>query len=244
MTPAHPPAVGRVDAVLLDLDGTLLDHVSAANDAVIGWTRQLAPSCDVSPEELNAAWAALEAEHFATYLAGKCTFNEQRQRRIVGFLPHIGVDPSTVDPDEAFTHYLRLYKAAWRPFPDVAEAVQLLRRRVAVLAVLSNGDQEQQQAKVAAIGIQHLLDDVVASSALGHAKPAPEAFLAACARLGVSAATTVYVGDHRVNDAAAADAAGLIGVWLDRSDRRVDPPAPRRIASLADLEPLLSRNGQ
>jgi len=198
----------------------------------------------VSPEELSAAWAALEAEHFPLYLAGQCTFNEQRQRRVVAFLPQIGLDPSAIDPGEAFAHYLRLYEAARQPFPDVAAALQALRRRVAVVAVVSNGDQEQQRAKIAAIGIEHLLDDVLTSSTLGYAKPAPAALHAACTRLGVAPATTVYVGDHPANDAVAADAAGLIGVWLDRLDSRVDAPVKRRIRSLAELEPLLSRNAQ
>jgi len=244
VTTRSSPGVGPVGAVLFDLDGTLLDHISAAKTAVIGWTRELAPTCDVSPDELSAAWAALEAEHFPVYLAGQCTFSEQRRRRVLAFLPQIGVEPSTIDPDEAFARYLRLYEAAWRPFPDVADALHASRSRVAVLAVLSNGDQQQQRAKVAAIGAEHLLDDVLASSSIGYAKPAPEAFLAACTALGVPPATTVYVGDHPANDAAAADAAGLIGVWLDRSKRRVDPPPRRRIGRLADLEPLLSRNAQ
>jgi len=228
-----------VRAVLLDLDGTLLDHVGAANHAVGDWARSLAPHCTVPPASLHDVWAALEAEHFGAYLKGSCSFDEQRRRRVQAFLPHLGVNSSDVDVDSLFADYLRRYEQAWRPFPDVAAALATLRGQTEVLAVLTNGDDAQQRAKVVAIGIEHLLDDVLTSSALGDAKPAAEAFRAACGALGIRPAATVYVGDDLVNDAIAADAAGLIGVWLDRSGDAPGPTAHRRIQSLLELPAAL-----
>jgi putative hydrolase of the HAD superfamily len=229
-----------VGAVLFDLDGTLFDHVSAAASAVTAWTSSVAPACDRSESWLCERWAALEAEHYGDYLTGRCTFTEQRRRRVLAFLTDVGVDPRTDDADRLFEGYLDLYEQAWRPFPDVLPVLSTLRALGLVVAVLTNGDEEQQRAKVAAIGVSDLVTDVIASSAIGVAKPHPVAFLTACQHLSLDPATTVYVGDNLQSDALAADAAGLQGVWLNRTDSPHDPTVARAARSLSEVADLLT----
>ncbi|WP_370502926.1 HAD hydrolase-like protein [Cellulomonas sp. ICMP 17802] len=56
-------------------------------------------------------------------------------------------------------------------------------------------------------------------------------FAEACSRLGINPARTAYVGDELDVDAAAARAAGLVGVWLDRPGGRRIPIGDDEIAA-------------
>jgi len=154
---------------------------------------------------------------------------------------HVGIDASGWPDerlDDVFTTYLTAYQAAWRPFPD-AEPCLVALRHTARLAVLSNGDQEQQEEKVSRTGLRPYLDTVLTSDQLGVAKPDPRIFALACSGLGVRRQSAVYVGDQLEVDALAATAAGVRGIWLNRKGETV-PSGVEAIRNLADLPGLLA----
>ena len=91
---------------------------------------------------------------------------------------------------------------------------------MARLAVLSNGDQSQQEDKLRRTGLDRLIRTVFTSGSLGVAKPDPAVFAEACRRLGTAPADTVYIGDRLDLDASPAAAAGLRAVWLRRDGAR------------------------
>lgn len=227
-----------VRAVVLDLDDTLLDHRGSTRTALAGWLPTLGVTGDPS---LAAAWFALEDEHFEAWRAGRISVEEQRRRRLRGFLPLVGRPVRPDDElDAVFADYLRWYAASWRAFPDVRPAVDALTARGLVLAVLTNGTREQQRAKVAAIGLQSDLAAVLTSDELGVAKPTPEAYLAVCRRLGLAPDEVVHVGDRHDLDVVAARGAGLHALHLDRDGRGVEP-ASGRLTTLTELPGRLRR---
>jgi putative hydrolase of the HAD superfamily len=227
--------------VLFDVDGTLVDHDRAAAVAVEQW---LMAAGWADPEDiagLVCEWDGIAQRHFGAYRAGQVTFAGQRRLRLREFLPRVGIDPSTCSDrtlDELFNSYLVAYQDAWRPFDDAEPCLRAL-RTVAQVAVLSNGDQDQQQEKVARTGLTPYIDVVLTSGQLGVAKPDPRVFALACARLGVPEREAVYVGDQLEVDALAATAAGLRGVWLNRTGGDV-PAGVEAINDLAGLPPLLA----
>lgn len=116
--------------------------------------------------------------------------------------------------------------------------------------MLSNSSVTNQDRKLRALGIRDRLEVMLCADELGHAKPAPEAFLAACDALGLAPGEVAYVGDRHDLDACAADAAGLWGIWLDREGAvpcALAAPGPRpgpgtaarRISALGELPALL-----
>jgi HAD superfamily hydrolase (TIGR01509 family) len=236
------------DLVVFDLDGTMVDHRGAVL-AAITQVVQRATSARHPADELVELWWDLERTHMRHYLDGECSFAEQRRRRLRAFLPLLG-DPVPGDAglDAWFAgRYLPSYEAAWSCYPDVLPCLEALAglpgppRR----AVLTNGDPQQQRAKLARFGLLGHFEAVLTPADVGVAKPDPAAFTAACRRLDVNPRHAVSVGDWLEGDVIAATRAGLAAVWLDRG---VDPftgkppgqtkaadPALERIEHLTDL---------
>lgn len=226
--------------VLFDLDGTLIDHTAASVAAVAEWVTQHGASTDLGNDVIAAEWVRLEAIHYAAYLRGDLTFQSQRRSRITDlltFLERPVPDASVVD--ELFESYLERYEAAWVAYEDVVPGLDSLAAAGAALGVLTNGDEAQQRSKLRAVGLLDRFDCVIASSSLPAPKPAPEAFLAACERLGRSPGSVCYVGDDLRTDALAASQAGLRGVWLNRMAESAHVQPPATIASLREVEALL-----
>ncbi|MEU8342975.1 HAD family hydrolase [Spirillospora sp. NPDC048832] len=241
-----------MDVVFFDLDGTLVDHRSAVWEA-IGQIVQAAPGATAPPEELVALWWTLEGRHMREYLAGQCSFAEHHRRRVRSFLPALG-EPVPEDPDAldawVATRYLPLFQDCWRCYPDVQPGLESLKRHPGGprLAVLTNGDPEQQRAKLARFGLLEYFEAVLTPAELGAAKPA--AYAAACQWMGTDPARAVNVGDMLESDVNAATLVGLTGIWLDRGiDFVTGGPSPtphepvHRIEQLTDLPAHLSHTG-
>jgi putative hydrolase of the HAD superfamily len=229
-----------VRLVLFDVDGTLVDHDRAVAAGAQQWLMAMGWADAGNIAGLVSEWDEIAERHFPAYRARLTTFQGQRRLRLREFLPRVGIDASTWSDerlDELFNTYLVAYEAAWRSFPDAAPCLRALRRLVQI-AVLSNGNQEQQEQKVSRTGLAPYLDVVLTSDQLGVAKPDPRAFELACVHLGVPARAAVYIGDRLEVDALAATAAGLRGIWLNRTGGTV-PPGVEAVDNLSDLPTLL-----
>ncbi len=219
--------------MLFDLDGTLLDHESAAAAALRAWL----PSYGLSREDIEAViplWSDLEDRHYRAWRAGEISFQEQRRRRIRDFLPAVGGTVQAGQLAAVFAGYLTGYEAAWAAFDDAAPALRRIAAAGHRIGVLTNGDHAQQTAKLAAIGLLDLCGPVFASSELPAAKPDRRAYIEACRRLHVDPGHALMVGDNYELDVLAARAAGLSAIHLDRPADRSEPTSGR-ITTLHDL---------
>ncbi|WP_307871947.1 HAD family hydrolase [Micromonospora sp. U21] len=224
--------------VLLDLDGTLIDHEGAVADALRSWLPTLGVSATA---EVLQLWSAAQERHLIGWRERRISFQEQRRRRLRDFLPALGV-PFVDDEahlDDVFAGYLRWYEKSWRVFDDVEETLTAIHRAGLQTAVLTNGTIEQQNDKLARVGLAGRVGPVYTAEELGAAKPASEAYLAACQRWGLLPTAVLHVGDRYDLDVEAARSAGLRAVHLDRTNERpID--TPDRIVSLSELIRLLS----
>ena len=233
--------------MLVDLDDTLVDHRGAAAAGVRRWLLSEGWATEEQVPALVAVWNEVAERHFPAYRARRTTFLEHRRLRLREFLPTL----DAVGPDAAlwsderldavFASYDAAYTAAWRAFDDALPCLEALAGAVEI-GVLTNGDQAQQEAKVIRTGLAGHVAAVLSSDALGVAKPDPSAFTTACARLGVAPGAAAYVGDRLDVDALAATAAGLHGIWLDRTGAGTAgaPDGIIRITTLADLGNAIS----
>jgi putative hydrolase of the HAD superfamily len=237
---AYPWSVTRADVshVLFDLDETLVDHRGAATaalgQAIVRWSPD---ASNHDRDELLALWRQLEQVQYDAYLRGECTHAEQRVRRLDQFLRTLGV----ASGDDAFLtaqfqHYLDAYVAAWSHFADVPSSLDELRAAGIGVAILTNGEPGPQRLKLERTGLVDRFDRILTPTEVGAPKPDARAFVNACTILGIDPERTAYVGDNLEVDAVGASAAGLRGIWLDRSGSvATAPPGVVRITSLSAL---------
>lgn len=222
-----------VTAVVFDLDGTLLDH-SAASRAGLTTLLDALQVQHLTVDDLAAEWVRLEDEHYETWRQGLISFSEQRRRRLRGLLPLIDRELPETALDATFAAYLVGYEAGWSAYDDAGAAVARVRDAGLAVAVLTNGDQEQQTAKLRAIGLLDACGPVLASSSIGAPKPSAAAYLAACAAVGAEPDRVLMVGDNLELDVLAPRAAGLRAVHLDRAGNH-PVPERHRVRSLSEL---------
>ncbi|MET8149741.1 HAD family hydrolase [Actinoplanes sp. NPDC049668] len=223
----------KLRGVLLDLDGTLVDHESAAAAGLRAWL----PSLGLAPtDEAVARWSEVQEAHLAQWRAGRISYAEQRRRRLRDFL---GTGGSDAELDEVFAGYLTHYERAWRAYDDVAGALAAIAAAGLGTAVLTNGARDQQRRKLEATGLGGRVGPIYTVDDLGVAKPNPDAFRRACARWGLAPGEVLSVGDNHALDVLGARAAGLRAAHLDRLGHG-PPGEAHRIASLAELGGLLS----
>lgn len=219
-------------AVAFDLDGTLFDHRTSAQQGLQAWLADLGVAWD---EEFATTWAIAEDRHFNAWRDGHISFTEQRRRRLRDVLPLIGHPVGDDEQlDGVFAGYLAAYQRAWCGYLDVDPALDQLRDAGLSTAVLTNGSTDQQVAKMAHLGLLERVGPVLTSEALGVAKPASGAFHALCDHLRLAPQQVLYVGDDHTVDVLGAHAAGLHSVHLDRTG--AGPPSEAsRIESLVGL---------
>lgn len=183
------------DAVIFDVDGTLLDSVDFHARA---WSETFARhGIDVPPEVV---------------------------RRQIGkggdqLLP-VFVPPDRLAAigdrlkDERGEHFQKTYLPRVRPFPQVRELFERLRRDGKRVVLASSGTAAEVDEYKRIAGVADLIDDHTSSDDAEKSKPHPDIFLAALAKLGdVDRVKVVVVGDSPY-DAEAAAKAGLRSVGV------------------------------
>ncbi|TFD05788.1 HAD family hydrolase [Cryobacterium sandaracinum] len=212
---APAPAV-----VLFDLDDTLFAHRGAMADGIRAYLGSLGGTfTDADPGAALALWDDLEERHYHAYLAGSLDFAGQRRERARDFAAAHGVTLTGPAATSWFDAYFLHYRASWRLHTDALPCLDAL--AVAFpgvrIGLITNGESTPQGHKLADTGLDVRLEHVIASGSLGFAKPDPRIFRHACMVFGSESEQTVYVGDRLRTDAIGAAAAGLTGVWLDRT---------------------------
>src|SRR5712691_1065257 len=174
---------GRPSAVLFDVDGTLINDAYSVAAALRSFHTRHGDTLGLSFEDLRLRWRELLNLHFARYLAGEISMQEQRRARIQDLFRSTKLNLTPAGADAVFAVYEQRYRESWTAFPDAMQALSALSGYE--LAVLTNGDLAQQTQKLQATGLASYFRHIFASSDIGCSKPHPDAFLASCSRLGI-----------------------------------------------------------
>ena len=184
----------RLRAVLIDLDGTLMDTVP---DLAAAANRMRADfGLDALPLERVAAFVGKGADvlvHRALtdHLDGKVD-DDRFARGRTAF----------------YRHYHSTNGAETIVFERVPQALEMLRARGLKIACVTNKPREFTLPLLERLHLAACFDTVVAGDDVREKKPHPELLLTACTRLGVAPGEARMIGDS-INDALAAQAAGM-----------------------------------
>ncbi len=181
----------RYDAVLIDLDGTLVDTLSEIAAAANALLRDAGrPPVD----ERTVAGAVGEG---ASVLVGKL----------------LGTDDVEPWMPVYMTHYRRINGTRATLYPNVVEGLDAMRAAKLAIACVTNKPRELVAPLFAYLGIADRFDCLVGGGDTVRKKPRPDPLLLACERLGVAPARCVMIGDSK-NDALAAGAAGIVSLTV------------------------------
>jgi HAD superfamily hydrolase (TIGR01509 family) len=221
----RPPAP---DAILFDLDGTVVDTVATR---IAAWTHafeeaglpstgdQLAPLIGVDGKRLAREVAAVAGRPIDDATA------EELDRRAGELYEELNRDP--------------------QPLPGASRLLALLDERGIRWAIATSSRREQVATSVAALGLGRD-PTIVDGSAVEHAKPEPDLLLLGARQLEVDPGRCWYVGDSTW-DMVAAVAAGMVPIGVT-AGAAVDASvlggagAALVVATLDELVPLLSES--
>jgi putative hydrolase of the HAD superfamily len=111
-------------------------------------------------------------------------------------------------------------------FPDAVPALRRARAAGLAVAVLTDGDEDQQRSKLDRLDLSPDVDLLLASSVLPAGKPDARAFLAAAALGGAQTSEVLMVGDSLADDVRGAQDVGIDAVLVDRQDRHPESARP------------------
>ena len=212
------PALPSV--LLLDLDDTILDDTGSRDRCWRETCEEAArrdPSVDAAAlrdaieRERVAFWSDPD-EHRRWRVRLADAFGEIVCRALVS----IGVDDRQLGMALGATHD-RLRKESIVPLEGAVDTLHELRRRGVTLGLITNGSAEGQREKVERFALAAHFAYIGIEGEVGHGKPHRLAYERALDALGVRAEDCWMVGDNLEWDVAGAQAAGIRGVWLDRS---------------------------
>jgi HAD superfamily hydrolase (TIGR01509 family) len=229
----------RYDAVLFDVDDTLLDF-DASEEAAC--RHVFDRRTDVSPTPFALFSAAFRSVHNATwdlYMAGMVgradvfhvTFE---QLAAMGYL-------DDMDPAVAALTCQDWFVLHSVPEPEALQVLALLHTRCRTGVVSNYELADIQRKRLAASGLAEFLDVVVISGDSGVEKPDPAIFDEALRRLGLQPSQCLFVGDSLASDATGARNAGMDFCWYRRHHTAPFVPvtAVHVIESLIELSVLV-----
>jgi HAD superfamily hydrolase (TIGR01509 family) len=187
----------RIDPVFLfDLDGTLVDSVY---QHVLAWKSAL----DAENIELSV-WRI----HRKIGMSGGLFTNQ--------LLRETGcdIDPARIERlRRGHAEAYQRHAVAIRPLPGARELLDFLTQAKIQWAIATSGRMETAAVNLAALGIDPTKTPVVTRDEVRYAKPDPDLFLAAAARLNAPIERSIVVGDS-IWDMLAATRCRALGVGL------------------------------
>lgn len=257
----------QLDAILLDLDDTLIPDESASAAAFLAACTPVADRYGLDPAAIarSAGACARQIWHASDHIAycqsigissweglwANFTGDAPELQRLHAWAPAYRREAWTralaqhgVD-DPAFAEHLanrfqheRRQRNAM--FPDAAQLLPELSQRLP-LGLVTNGAPDLQHFKIDASGVRPYFRSIVVSGEVGIGKPHPAPMQCALRQLNCEPAHAAMVGNNLSSDIAGALNTGVHAVWLNRDATPLtgDIRPDAVVASLCELLGLI-----
>ena len=209
-----------IQAVVFDLDGTLLDRRRSFERFVRNQWERFAHCLQTSDQE-RYVQTLIELDRDG-YAPRKSLFS--------GVITRFRL-PSGM-AETLLSDYRAGFPDACLLFPDTTQTLACLRASGLKLGLITNGSTRMQSRKLQCLALPSWFDTILISDAEGISKPDRQIFHRALDRLNTNPAQAVFVGDHPEVDVTGARAAGMQAVW------RRDPSESRMVEADGVIEEL------
>jgi len=212
----------KVDAVVFDLFGTLLDIASLRTlvGNVLGKKNANAIVQRWRDKQISYSFAATLMDRYED-------FDTITARALDYVLAALDIDAGAEARAKLCDGWLELH-----PYPDATLALEALRSQGMRTAVLTNGTLATAKRALANTGLDSLLNDVWSVDEVRKFKPAPQVYALACMRFGKQPSQIAFVSSNGW-DATGAAAFGFQVAWCNRGGLPSEtmPPAPAHIVT-------------
>ena len=207
-------SLAGVSTLMFDFYGTVVDMQSGLTDVITPYLRANGSTLD--PGRVVTWW---RRTHFEASMIDALLDRDHTPYREIGHqavdytLERAGV-PHTAEEVAALVGAIERLL----PFPDVVDALTLLKGRGYALVILSNGDPDMLARGVPFSGTTHLFDRVISVAEAGAFRPHVTTYQTACSLAGVDAEQVLFVANHAF-DCVGAKAFGMRTAFVDRRRR-------------------------
>lgn len=190
-----------INAVLFDLDDTLLDRTGSLKDFVLWQAQGMLRNSISDVQSFYNRFVELDSN-------GTVWKDEVYAQLIKEF---------TIK-DWSVSELLQSYELCFSGFsklkPNSLEALQVLIKKGYKLGLVSNGKSPFQERNFNALGISSLFSSLIVSEAVGCKKPESKIFELACESIGTVPKETVFVGDNPSADIDGAKKCGMYTIFI------------------------------
>ncbi|SDL93944.1 HAD family hydrolase [Sediminibacillus halophilus] len=190
-----------IQAVLFDLDGTMLDRERSIRLFIQG-------QYDRMEDYLRHADKEEFIEAFMKLDAGGYVWKDKVYQQLVNEF-----SIKSVSWQELLDDYISQFRHSCIPFPNLVSVLETLKNKRLKLGVITNGRYPFQLDTIKALGVERFFDLLLISEKEGIRKPDPAIFHRASKQLNVPLEKCLFVGDHPKKDIAAAGNTGMVTVW-------------------------------
>ncbi|MFT4413806.1 HAD family hydrolase [Fredinandcohnia humi] len=190
-----------IQAVLFDLDGTLLNRdESIRNFIACQYERLHGVLCHIPKQTYVNRFIDLDNRGYVwkdkvyKQMVDECNITE-------------------ISWEELLQDYICEFRHNCVPFPNLHIMLEELINQQITLGIITNGKGQFQMENIKALGIEKHFKAILISEWEGIKKPNPEIFLRGLELLNVFADQSVFIGDHPENDVKAAKNVGMKGIW-------------------------------
>lgn len=190
-----------IQAVLFDLDGTLLDRDTSIKQFVAAQHNRFITYLNYIPQ----------ADYISRFIELDCrghVWKDKVYQKLVAEFEIKGLSWQALLQD-----YETQFQGHCVPFPFLGEMLGGLKQQGYSLGIVSNGWGTFQTRAIEGLGIQDYFEVILISEIEQVRKPQAEIFHRAAKRLGVTAKNTVFIGDHPEADIMGAKNAGMKAIW-------------------------------
>jgi len=210
-----------VDAVLFDIDGTILTEMPLIQLFLPLVYDELSRKFGISKGEARDRFLAEIFGRRDTYDWHDWNF----------FFKLFGLELNYEDLLEDYPHKLSVY-------PDTVPTLEWLGENGYSLGVVTSGP-AYQRLKLKLAGLEEYFDVVVTRDDVNAIKPEPKIFLYALEELGTEPSRAIMVGDSLSQDVYGAKNVGMTAVWINRDGDNGYNMADYEIRSLHELRKIL-----
>lgn len=226
-------------AVLWDVDGTLLDFLAAERVSLKKQYESF--GFGICDDARIARYSAINVKYWERLERGEITKKEVLEGRFREFLKKEGVDPKYAE------EFSRAYESG---LPDTIvfcdnskEIVTALKGKI-YQAVVSNGTIPVQSRKLKESGLGELMDGIFLSEQVGYEKPALEFFDAVFAAMpDIPKEEILIVGDSLTSDMLGGERAGIDTCWYNprRLPKKIEVRTDYEITDLCEVLEILGQ---